>query len=141
MIKSVHERAFLYLLNKKENRKSENAKGRLLQYNEFSMADYLNPNEEHISIEEQKWLFKCKVEDMDIKGNNRCKYQDISCSSCQRNVDETQYHILNCKFLMGKNENLTYLPEYEERYNGDIKEQLYVSKLLKENFNRRVLYN
>ena len=94
-----------------------------------------------MSIEEQKWLFKCKVEDMDIKGNNRWKYQDISCSSCQRNIDETQYHILNCKFLMGKNENLTYSPEYEELYNGDIKEQLYVSKLLRENVNRRVLNN
>ena len=42
---------------------------------------------------------------------------------------------------MGKNENIKYLPEYEELYNGDIKEQLYVSKLLQDNFNRRVLNN
>ena len=75
------KRSFLYLLNKKENRKSENAKGRLLQYNEFSMADHLNPDEIHMSIEEQKLLFKYKVDDMDIKGNNRWNYQDISCSS------------------------------------------------------------
>ena len=134
---SVEKKAFLYLKEKKENRKSEHSKGKLLEYNYFEMAEYLCPQEENISIEEQKWLFKCRVEDMNIKGNNRWKYQ-ISCLSCNKNIDETQSHILHCSELIGKNKNIIYIPSYNELYTGDILEQVYVSNILLENFNRRV---
>ena len=33
------------------------------------MADYLTNTEENLTIKEQKWIFKCRVEDMKIKGN------------------------------------------------------------------------
>ena len=56
----------------------------------------------------------------------------------QTNVEETQSHILVCDFLLGKNENISYIPEYGELYNGDIKEQIYVSRILKEKFERKV---
>ena len=128
----------MYLLEKKENRKSDNAKGKLLKYDYFEIAEYLSPQEENITIEEQKWIFKCGVDDMNIKGNNRWKYQDISRLSCQQNIDESQLHILHCSVLMGKNENMTYIPDYNELYTGDIREQRYVSQILLENFNRRV---
>ena len=105
------------------------------------MAEYLCPQEKNISIEEQKWLFKCRVEDMNIKGNARWKYQDIACLSCNKNIDETQSHILHCSELIGKNKNITYIPSYNELYTGDILEQVYVSKILLENFNRRVTAN
>ena len=102
------------------------------------MAEYLVSTEEDLSIEEQKWIFKCRVEDIQIKGNQRWKYENISCPSCMKNIDETQSHILNCEFLQGKNENLSYIPNYSELYNGELREQVYVSRLLKENYDRRV---
>ena len=63
----------MYLLTRKESRNSENAKGKKLSYTEFIMADYLNPNEEDLTIDEQKSLFKCRVEDIDVKANHRWK--------------------------------------------------------------------
>ena len=35
------------------------------------MAEYLSPNEEDMSIDDQKWLFKCRVEDVNVKANHR----------------------------------------------------------------------
>ena len=102
------------------------------------MAEYLCPGDEVLSIEDKKWLFKCRVEDVDVKGNHRWKHNDITCFSCQKGVIETQVHLLYCETLMGQNENITYIPEYKELFTGDIKDQFYVSRLLKENFDRRI---
>ena len=73
---------------------------------------------------------------MDIKGNQRWKYNDISCSSWVKNIDETQSHILNCEVLLRKNENMSYISEYSELYTGILNEQAYVSRILKENHER-----
>ena len=35
---------------------------------------------------------------------------------------------------MGKNEILTYITKYEDIFVGDIEEQIYASRILKENF-------
>ena len=102
------------------------------------MADYLRPNEEDMTIDEQKWLIKCRTEDVDAKANHRWKYNDVFCSACMKNEIETQGHILFCDYLLGKNENVSYIPDYEELYHGELKEQIYVSRLLKENFDNRV---
>ena len=75
-----------------------------------------------MSIEDKKWLFKCRVEDLDIRGNQRWKYSDINYQSCKTNVEETQEHILICPSLLGKNEKLTYIPNYYDLYNGNIEE-------------------
>ena len=135
---SVRTKAFSDLKKRKEERNSENSKGKLIKYDEFKMQEYLTNTEENMSIEEQKWIFKCRVEDMNIKANQRGKYEDISCPSCMKNVDETQSHILLCEYLLGKNENISYIPEYRELYDGELKEQIYVSRILKENYGRRV---
>ena len=102
------------------------------------MADYLCPSDEEISIEEKIWLFKCRVEDINVKGNHRWKHNDLSCFSCKKGIIETQTHILYCDTLLGKNENVTFIPEYEELYSEDLREQVYVSRLLKENLDWRV---
>ena len=104
----------------------------------FDMAEYLYPGEEQITIEEQKWLFKCKVEDIEIRGNQRWKHINITCYSCKTNEEETQIHLLNCPGLLGKNEKLSYIPEYKELYEGELAEQIYVSRILKENYKHRV---
>ena len=107
-------------------------------YEDFSIAEYLNPSDENLSIEDKKWLFKCRVEDIEVKGNHRWKHSDITCFSCQEGVIETQTHLLYCKKLLGQNENVTFKPDYKELYSGDLKDQFYVSRLLKDNFEKRV---
>ena len=136
--KAVHEKAFSYLQERKNSRNSDNAKGKKLIYSEFVMAEYLCPGEEGCSIDEQKWLFQCRVEDIDIKSNHQWKHKNKHCSSCKKGIIENQSHILYCESLLGKNQNLSYIPDYEDLYKGDIREQIYISRLLKENFNNRV---
>ena len=51
-----------------------------------------------VIIDEQKWLFKCRVEDIDVKANHRWKYNNTVCSSCINNKIETESHILFCDF-------------------------------------------
>ena len=98
---------FSYLSERKKGRISDHAKGKWIIYAEYKMPEYLRPNGEDISIEEWKWIFRCRVDDLDVKANRTWIYQDIRCSSCLKNIDETQYHILNCEYLLGKNEHCT----------------------------------
>ena len=63
--------AFSNLVKRKEGRVSENAKGKQFKYEEYIIADYLCSNEENTSIEDKKWMFRCKVEDINIRGNQR----------------------------------------------------------------------
>ena len=51
---------------------------------------------------------------------------------------ETQCQILNCEFLFGERKNLGLISNYNELYTGDLKEQTYMSRVLKENYKRRV---
>ena len=134
----IKEKAFRYLTARKEGRQSEHSKGTLLEYSELKMSEYLSGIDTDISIEERKWLFKCRVEDIDIKGNRRWKYPDISCSSCNKNIPETQSHILICGPLLGQNEQLSYIPDYSELYQGTLDEQVYISRILWDNFKRIV---
>ena len=92
----------MYLQERKESRNLDNAKGMKLSYTEFAMAEYLCPSEENFTINEQKWLFQCRVEDIDIKGNHKWKHNNIFCSSCKKGIIENQSHILFCEYLLGK---------------------------------------
>ena len=136
---NIDKLAFNWLMTKKRSRTSENAKGKYLKYSELKMADYLCPSDENISIEEQKWLFKCRVDDIDVKANRRWQNDEITCLSCNTNSDETQMHILQCKSLLEKSQIFTYIPSYSELFYGDIQDQVYVSRLIKDNHGRRIV--
>ena len=41
-------------------------------------------------------------------------------------------------FVEKTNKNVTYIPDYNKLYIGDLNEQIYVSRFFKENQNRRV---
>ena len=138
MTEAVAHKSFSYLSERKKERISDHAKGMWIIYEEYIMSEYLCPHGEDISIEERKWIFRCRVDYLDVKANRTWMYQDISCSSCLQNIDETQYPILNCEYLLGKNEHLTYISDYMELYNGELKEQIYVSRIMKENYTRRI---
>ena len=134
---AVYKKAFTDLIIRKEGRKSDNAKGKNIKYSDFKLADYLDPDNEDLSMEEKKWMFRCRVEDIEIKGNHRWKYPNIFCFSCKKNIAETQKHLLTCEYLLGKNEKLTYIPDYDKLYNGNLEEQIYLIRILKENFKLR----
>ena len=91
--------AFQYLLKKKGERISENANGKLLIYKELERSEYLTTTENDFSIEDRKWLFKCRLQDVDIpkKWNN----ENIICKQCP-NIELNQIHLFECNFLIEK---------------------------------------
>ena len=120
---------------KKDLQISDNYKGKKIEYVSLEMAEYLSPKEMDLSIDEQKWLLKCRIEDIDISENGNWNNENIMCKYCH---DEafTQRHLLYCKYLQGKNEILSYIPDYNDLFNEDMNEQIYISRLIKENFIR-----
>ena len=122
--------AFAYLMEKKAARKSDNARGKLLEYSVLEKSEYLTPIEHDFSIEEKKWLLKSRLEDIDIprKWNN----ENTICGNCP-NIEFNQKHLFECQFLLGKNEIVTYLPNYEDLFSIEEEEQAYISRIIKEN--------
>ena len=134
---AVKRLAFNLLMAKKEGRKSENAKGKHIIYSELKMAQYLTSENFDATIEEKKFLFQCRVDDLELKGNKKWKYENIICNNCDENSIETQRHILFCKPLLRSNQILTYIPDYEELFGDDIEAQVYAARILKDNYSRR----
>ena len=110
---------------------TENAKGKDLTYTNLKMAEYLGPGSD-IYIDEKKWLFKCRMEDINVKANQRWQFDNIACSSCDISSDETQYHILECK----QSEIVAYIPNYKELFEDDLEAQVCVLRLIKDNDRR-----
>ena len=129
------QKALEFLLEKKGSRNSEHSKGKLLSYNEMKMADFLSPSQVNISIEEKKWLIKCRVEYIDISCNNRWKEENIYCSNCI-STEMDQKHLLLCKSLMGENKISASIPVYEDLYADSIEKQVNTSRILKKHFTR-----
>ena len=72
-----------------------------------------------------------------VKSNFKENYKpNLVCNSC--NLSEcNQEHLLECSALIGKNELLTYIPNYIDIFdNENIHEQMYISKLMIENLKR-----
>ena len=89
-----------------------------------------------MSKEEKKWLLKRRVEDIPVKTNRRWQFDNILCSFCNTNSEETQSHILECKTLIGPSKIVTYIPNYQKLFESNIESQAYVSRLLKDNHGR-----
>ena len=71
------------------------------------------PSDTDMTIEENKWAFKCRIEDIDVKANKRWQNEDLTCLSCNTNKIETQHHIYYAN-LLESSEILTYLPNYND---------------------------
>ena len=67
-----------------------------------------------------------------IKSHFRSMYTDSICDGCRKEESNTK-HILECNSLLGKNEIVTYLPNYEDLFSNEEEEQAYISRIIKEN--------
>ena len=67
----TNKKALQHLLDRKASRTSVHAKGKAIEYSDLSMAEYLSPSDLDISIDDKKWLFKCRTEDIDLSSNRR----------------------------------------------------------------------
>ena len=119
----VELKAFESLINKKESRHSEHAKGKLLKYSKLEMQGYLSASGVNISIEEKKWLFSCRIEDIDLSTNHRWKNEETLCRFC-KTIEMSQKHLINCKYLSEKNQVLINSTQYEDIFEDDIEKQV-----------------
>ena len=131
----VQEKAFWYLTDKREGRISLNSKGKELRYSELAMAPYLSASDIEMSIDEKKWLYKCRIEDIDLEANRKWNNGNIQCKYCP-DTEMNQRHLLDCQYLIEKSEIISYIPDYNELFKEDIQEQLYISRILKDNHKR-----
>ena len=126
----VKEKAFEYLIQKQKKRNPKHS----IRYPCLEMSSYLKEDEFGISVKEKHNLFKCRMNDIDVKGNRTWKYDNLTCRGCQDpNEIENQEHVLLCKNLINKNSKVSYIPVYQGLYSDDIQEQIYTSIILCEN--------
>ena len=140
VFKHIKEHAFIELIEKKDKRVSEYARGKLIKYEDLYMQEYLMETSINLTLNERKWIFKCRTNDLDLKANFQWKHENIWCISCKTDSPETNEHLLECSTLLGANEIVSYIPEYEELFSKDQDEVLYISRVLKENFQNRKQY-
>ena len=122
--------AFEYLMEKKSNRQNRTK----LNYDSLNMAKYLQADEFNFTIQEKQNLFKCRMNDIDVKANRTWKYDNLNCMACNEpNQIETQEHVLCCKSLTEKNSQISYIPSYNDLFNDETEKQIYTSRILCEN--------
>ena len=105
------------------------------------MAQYLKPNGENLSVQERQFLFQCRVNDIDARANRTWKYRETFCVACKdKSIEETGIHILQCNELVSRNDEISYIPEYNDLYSSDIQEQIYTSRMMYRNMQIRSEY-
>ena len=57
------------------------------------------------------------------------------CMKCE-NTEMSQRHLLECKHLIGKSKLVSYIPEYNDIFKEDIAQQIYTSRVLRDNHRR-----
>ena len=90
--------SFQELILEKENRKSEHAKGKNIIYEELSTQTYLMDTDVSISLDERKWLFKRRTDNINIGENFKWKHEICTCISCKESIPENTEHLFYVPF-------------------------------------------
>ena len=99
------------------------------------MQGYLSASGVNISIEENKWLFLCRIEAIDLSTNHRWKNEETLCRFC-KTIEMSQKHLINCKYLSKKNQIVIKSPQYEDIFEDDIEKQVNTSRIMKKHLYR-----
>ena len=98
------------------------------------MQNYLLPNKLNLKIEDSQLIFKLRCKVTETKINMKGKYDDHGCIACNKE-NESQEHILQCNEIlqMNKEYEINEIPKYEKLQNGDVSDQLLISKIFTSN--------
>ena len=124
---TIAEKSLLYLLNLRKKKGSE------IIYKELKMANYLLPNRSNLSIKEKQILFSYRNKTNNIPANFQSSDIKIFCGTgcgCIENME----HIYICENLNIESEKRK---PYCEIYNGDLKTQIEIFRIMKTNIERR----
>ena len=126
MLKSKILKNSLAYLTEKQGKK-----GKEIRYACLEMEEYLQPINNNLSIEQKRDLFAVKNRMIDIPYNFPKSEKQTLCV-CGENED--MQHIYNCEIL--NKEKQEKLP-YEKIYNGNLKQQIDIFKIIKQNLEHR----
>ena len=108
-------------------------------YNELKMSKFLSSDSEDTPIETAKFIAKIQTHMIEtVRMNFQGHYNpDFVCKSC--NVSEcNQSHLLYCVSLIGSNDLVTYIPEYQDIFNDDDpREQCFIANLRMTNLEKK----
>ena len=107
-------------------------------YTELKMSNFLCPHDE-ITIEVAKVVAKIQchmVETVKINFKQELLTKLIR-ESCKTN-ECNQSHLLYCPALIGSNQLITYIPDYEDIFNDqNVEEQCFIAKIMMANLKRK----
>ena len=98
------------------------------------MSKYLCPND-YMSLNTSKFVAKTQCHMIEtVKTNFKHEYEpNLLCNSCK--VKEcNQSHLLYCSSIIGSNQLVTYIPNYEDIFNDeDTEEQNFIAQIMMAN--------
>jgi hypothetical protein len=103
--KSINKKALEYLLSKR------GSKGTEITYSCIKTAEYLSPNEEGLSISDQRYIFSIRNRMVPILDNFPLKQIE---SKCVCGNSENMKHIYSCKYLNIEDEETPYEKIFKE---------------------------
>ena len=108
--------------------KSKLSKGKEIEYNEYKIQSYLTPGYE-LSTDDICMILKCRIRDLNVKGNFPNAYRDTKCIFPLCTSYESQSHLASCEFY----DNHLIIPEgliYEDIFISDVKKQHKIMNIL-----------
>ena len=102
------------------------------------MSEYLQPNEQGLSIEDQRYLFAVRNRMVDIPANFPQKNRSENKETCICGQVEDMAHIYSCTKL-NKSEEIN-CEEFANIYSGNLNKQIKVFKRFQRNFEIREQY-
>ena len=132
VIKAVRKTTFKNLIEIKNS----HSKVKHIDYSNFEMQNYMKSNS--FTNYEAKFTFHAKCRMLKIKQNFSQSYKSHFCPVCKNeNLKDDQQHLLQCDKLVSDSIIIANLPEYEDLFCNEVKKQVVIVKLLKENFEKR----
>ena len=108
------------------------------EYNELKMSPFLCPNVE-VPVTIEKCIAKAQgymIENVKMNFQQQHKPNFI-CNSCKKNKCN-QSHLLYCPALIGSNQLVTYIPNYEDLFDDDNREeQCFIAMILMANLKQK----
>ena len=117
--------AFEYLLSK------QGTKGKEIIYSHLQMAEYLQPLNNMLTIEQKRDMFSVKNRMVNIPFNFP---KNDKKSFCFCGEQETMFHIYNCEVLTQEKQEKS---SYNTIFKGNMNQQVEVYKLFKQNLENR----
>ena len=100
------------------------------------VSDNPASNDMDINNDERKLILQSRTKmNFKVKSHFRRMHTDTLCDGC-RKMESTTKHSLECQVLLGQNEIVTYLPQYEDLYGNDENEQVYIARIFRDNMRR-----